>query len=139
MRTTFLRVARECLRVVRPARYDSDVQQHPDVRCRFPDAGHILGSAILEVDLTEDGKATRLVLSGDPGQPGHPILRDPTPADEADLPIIALLGWAANLRRPPGRTFLVHGGESAALALSGHLRTAFVREVAVPEPGESSP
>jgi len=63
----------------------------------------------------------------------------PTPAEEADLPIIELPGWAANLRRPPGLTFLVHGEESAALALSGHLRTAFVREVAVAEPGESFP
>jgi metallo-beta-lactamase family protein len=58
------------------------------VRCRFRDAGHILGSAIIEVWVTDSGETTKLVFSGDLGQPGRPILRDPTLVEDADVLII---------------------------------------------------
>ena len=77
--------ARDCLRQVRPVGYDQELTPHPVVRCRFRDAGHILGSAIIEVWVTESGQSAKLVFSGDLGQPGRPILRDPTPIDEADV------------------------------------------------------
>lgn len=55
------------------------------VRFRLQDAGHILGSAIIEVFETgADGGETKLVFSGDIGQPDRPILRDPTIIDSAD-------------------------------------------------------
>jgi metallo-beta-lactamase family protein len=60
----------------------------PGVRVCLRDAGHILGSAIVELELAEQGVARRLVLSGDLGQPGRPILRDPTPIAAADLLIV---------------------------------------------------
>ena len=77
--------ALDCLRQLQAVRYDEDVRPHAGVRCRFRDAGHILGSAILEIWLTEGAKTTKVVLSGDLGQPGRPILRDPTPIDDADV------------------------------------------------------
>jgi metallo-beta-lactamase family protein len=67
-----------------PVEYDADVHPHSSVRVRFRDAGHILGSAIVEVFV--EGKT--LVFSGDLGQPGRPILRDPTPITEADALLV---------------------------------------------------
>jgi metallo-beta-lactamase family protein len=64
--------------------YDAELRPHAAVRCRFRDAGHILGSACIEILL--DGK--KLVVSGDLGQPGRPILQDPTPVAEADVLLV---------------------------------------------------
>ena len=76
--------ARNSLRRLQQVEYDSEILPHPSVRCRFRDAGHILGSAILDIRL---GK-TRLVFSGDLGQPGHPIVRDPTLIESADVLLV---------------------------------------------------
>ena len=80
--------ARDCLRQVRPVSYDDMLEPKPGMRCRFHDAGHILGSAIIEVWIDEDGKTTKIVFSGDLGQPGRPILRDPTTIEDADYLLI---------------------------------------------------
>ncbi|MBS0376355.1 MAG: MBL fold metallo-hydrolase [Proteobacteria bacterium] len=57
-------------------------------RLRFQDAGHILGSAIVELDLGAGRDRLRLVLSGDLGQPGRPILRDPARIESADALVV---------------------------------------------------
>lgn len=80
--------AQECLRQVWGVPYDVEVVPRTGVRCRFRDAGHILGSAILEIWVDGPAGTTKLVFSGDLGQPGRPILRDPTRIDEADILII---------------------------------------------------
>ncbi len=80
--------ALECLEHLAPQQYDAELSPHPDVRCVFREAGHILGSAIIEVWLQEDGKHTKLVFSGDLGQPGRPILRDPATIREADVLLV---------------------------------------------------
>ena len=80
--------ARVCLQQVRSLEYDREFAPRVGVRARFRDAGHILGSAIIEVWVTEYGHTTKLVFSGDLGQPGRPILRDPTPIEDADLLVI---------------------------------------------------
>jgi metallo-beta-lactamase family protein len=64
--------------------YDAEVRPHPSLRCRFRDAGHILGSAILEVF----AGGRKIVFSGDLGQPGLPVVADPTPIDEADVLLV---------------------------------------------------
>ena len=80
---------RLCLRQVHAIRYDTKLTPNENVRCRFRDAGHILGSAIIEVWISEgDGETTKIVFSGDLGQPGRPILRDPTPIPDADILVI---------------------------------------------------
>jgi len=76
--------ARRSLRHLQAVEYDSEMKPHPSVRCRFRDAGHILGSAILEIRI---GK-TKLVFSGDLGQPGHPIVRDPALIEYADVLLV---------------------------------------------------
>jgi len=80
--------ARDSLKRLLPVEYDADVRPHETVRCRFRDAGHILGSAILEIRVRADGRERRIVFSGDLGQPGHPIVRDPTPIAEADVLLV---------------------------------------------------
>ena len=77
--------AKEVLRRVKGVSYDREIQPHPRVRARFRDAGHILGSAIIEVWVEERGKTTKLVFSGDLGMAGRPILNDPTPIESADV------------------------------------------------------
>ena len=68
--------------------YDQAFDVVPGVRCTFTDAGHILGSASVVLDCTEDGKTTRLVFSGDIGRAGLPIIRDPQPPSGADIVLL---------------------------------------------------
>ncbi|MFQ6096892.1 MAG: MBL fold metallo-hydrolase RNA specificity domain-containing protein, partial [Armatimonadota bacterium] len=78
----------EAMRFFEPAPYNETVELCPGVRARFLDAGHILGSATVEVWVTENGRETKIVFSGDVGRPGRPILRDPTVAESADVLLI---------------------------------------------------
>ncbi len=77
-----------CLTQLQGVAYDEELKPHPLLRCRFRDAGHILGSAIVETWLEEGGRSTKLVFSGDLGQPGRPIVRDPTPIESADVLLV---------------------------------------------------
>ncbi|MBN2172418.1 MAG: MBL fold metallo-hydrolase [Candidatus Krumholzibacteriota bacterium] len=77
------------LELVTPQRYRKDFEPLPGVRCRFLDAGHILGSAIVCLTIDRDGAAPfRLVFSGDLGREDLPILRDPETVAGADALII---------------------------------------------------
>ncbi len=70
--------------------YNRQFQIIPGVTLTFLDAGHMLGSAIVTLNI-EDRDANReiaLVFSGDLGQPGLPILRDPSTVDRADVLIM---------------------------------------------------
>jgi metallo-beta-lactamase family protein len=60
----------------------------PGVRAQFVDAGHILGSASVLLDVTENGATRRLVFSGDVGRSGLAIIRDPHPPEGADVVIM---------------------------------------------------
>lgn len=57
----------------------------PGVRARFLDAGHVLGSAIVELDVRGGATTKRVVFSGDLGRRQMPILRDPETPERADL------------------------------------------------------
>ena len=57
----------------------------PGVRLRFSDAGHILGSSIVELWHEEAGKTSKLVFSGDLGYRDSPVMRDPAIIESADL------------------------------------------------------
>ncbi len=60
----------------------------PNIEVCFRDAGHILGSSIIEMAVKEGGKETKLVFSGDLGQWDAPIVRDPTIIEDADYVFI---------------------------------------------------
>ncbi len=68
--------------------YGSEKQLSPQVRLRLSDAGHILGSAIVELWLDDGECSKKLVFSGDMGRPNMPILDDPTQIEHADLVIM---------------------------------------------------
>jgi len=91
--------AQACLEQIVGVDYDVDIQPHPLVRCRFRDAGHILGSAIIELWLGESGRTRKLVFSGDLGQPGRPIVRDPTPIEQAEVLVVEST-YGNRLHRP---------------------------------------
>lgn len=76
--------AQASLKLLRPVAYEEDFTPAPGIACRFRNAGHILGSAIVDVRLS----GQRLVYSGDLGQPGHPIVEDPAVIDSADTLLV---------------------------------------------------
>ena len=80
--------AQTALRHFLPVSYDETLAILDNVNVTFRDAGHIIGSAILEIEVTEGGKTSRLVFSGDLGQPDQPILRDPSILRGADFLVI---------------------------------------------------
>lgn len=76
------------LRQLKAADYDTALEPHPAVRCLFRDAGHIIGAAIIEVWVREGAQTRKIVFSGDIGQPGRPLVRDPAPVTEADVLVV---------------------------------------------------
>ncbi len=94
--------ARKALARFRPVHYGRVFEPAPGVRATFIDAGHILGSASVVLDLTEDGRTRRLVFSGDIGRKGLPILRDPQTATGADY-VIMESTYGDREHEPPSR------------------------------------
>lgn len=82
----------DACRLFKKVLYDTEFRPAPDVRVIMRDAGHILGSAILEIWIKENnGKGeeeTKIVFSGDLGNKGVPIMRDPTVIDGTDYLVI---------------------------------------------------
>jgi metallo-beta-lactamase family protein len=76
------------LPLLRPCGYGEPVRVTPAVTARFFDAGHILGSAMIQLDATENGVTRRIVFSGDIGQWNKPIIRDPSLLPSADFIIM---------------------------------------------------
>ncbi len=72
-------VATALERFGRPAAYGAELELAPGLRVSFHDAGHILGSAHVLVQVTEGGRTRRVLFSGDIGGAGRPIIRDPDP------------------------------------------------------------
>ena len=83
-----VRDAEESLKYVKPVLYDQLVELNPEMRIVFNDAGHILGSAITELWVTEGDNVSKIVFSGDLGVMDRPILRDPTIIKKADYVIM---------------------------------------------------
>jgi metallo-beta-lactamase family protein len=79
--------------------YERPYEILPGVELTFYDAGHILGSAIVALDIVEEGRKRRLVFSGDLGRPDRPILNDPTFLDTADILLIE--STYGNREHPP--------------------------------------
>ncbi len=80
--------AEASLRQLQGVAYDEIFEPMPGVRLRLRDAGHILGSSIIEAWVGQGDRARKLVFSGDLGQPARPVVRDPTAIDDADLVLI---------------------------------------------------
>jgi len=72
----------------RIVRYGTEVELAPGIRATFLDAGHILGSASILLDVDEEGSRHRICFSGDLGNADRPLLRDPTPPAVAETVVM---------------------------------------------------
>lgn len=73
---------------MRPCGYGTAVQVNESVSIRFTDVGHLLGSAAIEVWLTEGGETRKITFSGDLGNLDQPILKDPQPVGDTEYLVI---------------------------------------------------
>lgn len=80
--------AARCLEVFTPIKYDELIEIDPNIHVRFNDAGHMLGSSIIEVWVREDDKETKIVFTGDIGNNDIPLLSEPTMIESADFLIM---------------------------------------------------
>lgn len=80
--------AQRAMRRFKTVDYGESIEIMKGVKLRLQDAGHILGSAIVELWLEEGGVRRKIVFSGDLGHKGAPILRDPAMVREADLVVM---------------------------------------------------
>jgi metallo-beta-lactamase family protein len=76
--------ALHCLHLFKTQNYGQSFEPVPGIRVRFLDAGHILGSSMVEIEIDEDQKTTKIVFSGDIGQKNQPIIEDPSTITNAD-------------------------------------------------------
>tara|TARA_R110001606_G_scaffold395664_2_gene568437 strand:- start:52384 stop:53775 length:1392 start_codon:yes stop_codon:yes gene_type:complete len=72
----------------RKAQYDQPLSIAQGITATFIDAGHILGSASILLELEENGQQHRILFSGDLGYSGRAILRDPTPPPKVDTVVM---------------------------------------------------
>lgn len=80
-----VRHAVEAARRFQPQALGAPFEPVPGARATLVEAGHILGSAGVVIDLEEKGRRLRLMFSGDIGRPGTPLLRDPALPQEVDV------------------------------------------------------
>lgn len=80
--------ALDSLKYIKPVLYDQLVELNEEMKIVFNDAGHILGSAITELWVEENGNVSKIVFSGDLGVMDRPILRNPTIIKKADYVIM---------------------------------------------------
>ena len=95
--------ANACLKQLRKVAYETEFWPHPAVSCRFHDAGHILGSAIIDARVRTATGTRRLVFSGDLGQAASGLLPAPARIDSADVLLIEST-YGNRLHKSPEQT-----------------------------------
>lgn len=76
--------AAQAAEFLKPVAYNQPIEVAEGVSAEFIEAGHILGSAAIRIEVREGARKTRLWFSGDIGRPGLPIIRDPVYPSDAD-------------------------------------------------------
>ena len=96
--------AERCLRQFVTVSYDRPIPVSDGVKVTFIDAGHILGSAqvLLEIHDQADGKDKRFLFSGDVGRGGNEVLRDPVPVKDVDFLLMESTYGGREHEAPPG-------------------------------------
>lgn len=107
--------------------YHRQILVNEDIRIRFVDAGHLLGSSSIEIWLNEEGIEKKIVFSGDIGHKGKPLIREPEMIHDADYVVMestygdrnhpAAVDYAGLLKDVIKRTFL-RGGNVVIPAFS---------------------
>ncbi len=80
--------ARESMRYFQRISYGETISLNSNISVRFLDAGHILGSAMLEILVNQGGEQTKLLFTGDLGRDNKPFVNDPTDVAAADYVIM---------------------------------------------------
>ena len=80
--------ATKSLELFKPVQYDEIIEVTEGIKVRFNDAGHMLGSSIIEVWVTEEGVTKKAVFTGDIGNNDIPLLGSPTMIEAADYLIM---------------------------------------------------
>jgi metallo-beta-lactamase family protein len=86
-------------RIDRVAAYGAPIEVVPGAHATFVDAGHILGSASIDLALDDGARTLRIAFSGDLGNAGRPLLRDPVPPAGADV-VVMETTYGDRLHRP---------------------------------------
>lgn len=76
--------AARCLEVFEPVAYDQIIEITPEIHVRYNDAGHMLGSSIIELWVKEEGKEVKTVFTGDLGNNDIPLLNPITMIEDTD-------------------------------------------------------
>jgi metallo-beta-lactamase family protein len=79
---------KKTMKLFRPVQYEQPLKLNDQVTATWRESGHILGSASLAIDVASGGSTRRVVFSGDVGQHGKPIIRDPQTFDAPDVMIL---------------------------------------------------
>ncbi len=83
-----LQDAENALKLFRYSDYNEPQEICEGVKISFADAGHLLGSASITFEITENGKTTTLLFSGDLGNTNRPLINDPQKPVKADYAVI---------------------------------------------------
>jgi len=93
--------AERCLKQFKPIPFNTDFYLNDEIRFRFSENGHIIGSAAINITASENGKVTRLAFTGDIGRYSDPLLKSPDVFPQADY-IICESTYGNRLHEPPG-------------------------------------
>lgn len=80
--------AEACFPYFEPVQYGQQINMAEGIAVTLCDAGHVLGSSMVKVDVNQDGDKRTVLFTGDLGRPGRPILPDPSITEKADYIII---------------------------------------------------
>ena len=90
--------AQKSMKLFEPIEYSELVQIDDEIIVRYNDAGHMLGSSIIEVWVKENGKTEKIVFTGDLGNNDIPLLASPTMIETADVVMESTYGNRLHMR-----------------------------------------
>ncbi len=80
--------AEACFPQFYPVRYKQPIEIADGMEATFCDAGHVLGSSIIRVKVSQNGEQRSVIFSGDIGRPDRPIVQDPSIVEQADYILV---------------------------------------------------
>ena len=93
--------AMQAISQFRRCRYNEAMEVNEGIVFRLTDIGHLLGSACIEMWLTEEGETHKIVFSGDVGNLNQPFIKDPQPVEETEYLLIEST-YGSRLHEAPG-------------------------------------
>ena len=110
--------AEGAIKQFRRCRYGETISAAEGLNVRFTDVGHLLGSACIEIWMSEAGTQKKIVFSGDVGNTDQRIICDPQTVEESDYVVI---------ESTYGNRLHASDKKDAVVALAGHLQRTFDR------------